>query len=237
MPTKFVIATTWRTGSWNLVNVLDGHPDVTCHSEIFHKDYKRHVLPVWLETHDISLRERDSVAFIESIYKESGSSVAVGFKIWPGQSKLGTEYVLRSPEIRKIVLERSNILARYSSTKLAQATGVWVQKMGAKGEYNPPQLSFNEAEFRALIKHHAEVFSYYRAETCGLSLEVTYEEVSSGQFGAIASFLGISPTPLMPQNRKLNDPDIIGRFKAEDHGAILRTLRDVGHPEWAAEKC
>ena len=87
---KFVIISYPRTGSNLLCSLLDSHPDILCHLEIFHQE------AIFLsgdsralKEFDLVKRDADPLRFLGMIWDEDyGRRLrAVGFKLFFGQNR------------------------------------------------------------------------------------------------------------------------------------------------------
>ena len=121
--TRFVIIANPRTGTNNLIDLLNSHPDILCHREVFHRD------TVYLidGTRDdlITKRNKNPINFLRELY-EGCPNRACGFKIFMGHDDAVMQNVLRDTTIKKIILYRPNLLAVHSSEKIAVAENRWV---------------------------------------------------------------------------------------------------------------
>src|SRR5262245_39883207 len=85
-PPKFVIVTLPRSGSYNLVSLLNSAPDIVCHGEIFKRDAVE-VRPLHLEkmgfkTEDVAERDAKPGAFLQRLRGLNARKI-VGFKMFP----------------------------------------------------------------------------------------------------------------------------------------------------------
>ena len=127
--TKFVILNSPRTGSNMLCTVLNSHPQILCHHEIFNPHvvgYARHLQNGDFSIGTIEERERDPIEFLSRVWKEPLGRPCVGFKLCWRQSETIFREVLRDRELKKIVLMRQNRVKSYVSLLLARQTGEWV---------------------------------------------------------------------------------------------------------------
>jgi LPS sulfotransferase NodH len=135
-PASFVIVTLPRSGSYNLVSLLNSAPDIVCHGEVFKRDVVE--LPpgplgkLGMKTTDIEERDARPVAFLNRLRAINARKI-VGFKMFPEHaSRLRPlrEQVLRSPKWRKIFLHRDAIES-YASLLRAKQTGIWAVRSTA----------------------------------------------------------------------------------------------------------
>ena len=120
---RFVIIANPRTGTNHLIDLLNSHPDISCHREVFHRD------TVYLMdgTRDdlLKIRNKDPLLFLNELYTCS-TTKACGFKIFMDHDNSVLDTVLRDPAIKKIVLYRQNLLAVHSSAQIAVAEQRWI---------------------------------------------------------------------------------------------------------------
>lgn len=114
---KFVIITTARSGSNLLVDLLDSHPNITCHGELFKFFNQGNPSTIWDTTFKL----------------KSKSKYYVGFKIFydhPLDSDDDTIWNLiqRDKTIKVIHLVRNNMLKTYVSLQIAYKVDVWKSK-------------------------------------------------------------------------------------------------------------
>lgn len=238
-PNRFCILSLHRSGTSLLVGSLNAHPQIVCHGEIFHKKPENHVRMEWRSQHEIGMRETDAVAFSYSILDETDPDMTVGFKMWRGQQKEACDAMLQDPSIFKIVLERTNILARYASANLAMQTGIWNRMHRPSENETRPNLGdkveFKEDEFFKFVERHRETFAAYR-DAKGPTLYITYEDLVKKGPSSVLNLLEVDIVPLPVTKQKLYSRQILGRFEAPYRAKIKKALEQVGHPEWIIEE-
>jgi len=120
---RFVIIANPRTGTNHFIDLLNSHPEISCHREVFHRD------TVYLMdgTHNELLKKRNEnpLAFLSELYNSSPTK-ASGFKIFMDHDNSVLDAVLRDTTIKKIVLYRPNLLAVHSSAQIAVAEQRWI---------------------------------------------------------------------------------------------------------------
>src|SRR6516225_7630935 len=90
VPLRFVILAAPRTGSNMLCTLLNSHPEILCHHEIFNHAGIFYALP--LRDRGFSLgaleeRDRHPLAFLERVWQTSCGYRCVGFKTTRGQNE------------------------------------------------------------------------------------------------------------------------------------------------------
>ena len=159
--TRFVILNAPRTGSNYLCTLLNSHPEILCHHEIFNPHVvgvARHLQNAAYHMGTIEERERDPLEFLERVWRYDEGRRAVGFKLCWKQNEAIFHTVLADPAIRKIVLKRRNRIKSFVSLLLARQTGEWVIYHDAAQPGARPMVHLDEAE---LLRHIAFNDAYY----------------------------------------------------------------------------
>lgn len=237
MPIKFVVLSAARSGTSLLTETLNTHPDIVCHGEIFHPKAKVHLRGTLrsLSQDQIDAEQRDADGYLEKVFDQTEKKAA-GFKMWRVQAPSVCDALLGDRDVKKIIYERTNKFAQFSSNLLARATGVWnraADKPGGPIQAEP--LGFNPKAFAKFCAVQADLFAHYRASAKGEVLDIPFSSIADGNFGQVLEFLDCPNMDLKPQKARLHSSDVISRFAPEHHDEIKRTLDDLGHPEWAAE--
>lgn len=236
---RFVLFGAARSGTTLVVSTLNLHPEIVCHGEIFHETAPQRHLVAGLSEADFSTIDRFSDRYLEMAFSagEAEGAAAVGFKMWRQQAPERASQLLADESVDKIIMERTNLLALYSSVMLARKTRVWNV---AAGEAPPKRMAgariaFDRDEFDAMAADRTALFDGYRAEARGRVLGITYDGVVARGFSEALAFLGVSDVPLAPAETKLHSSDILERFTPGTRAAALRAIEAHGHPEWARE--
>jgi hypothetical protein len=138
----------------------------------------------------------------------------------------------------KIVLERENRLAHFSSCMLANATNVWNVR-GRKPldrATRARRISFSPRELRSFIRHHEALHHYYLAHAVGTVVRLDYLQASRLEFRALYLALGLETLPLRPQTQKLYSDRMLDRYEHEYHDLIRQTLAELNKLEWLEER-
>lgn len=145
---RFIILSGARTGSNMLASALNSSSRITCFREIFnitadfidfHVDgYDRNSVT------DRDLRDSDFAAFLEQrIFVDRDGVRATGFKM-PYTHFLGfpglIEWLAQRTDIRVLHLRRRNLLRMFVSTRIARATGGWVDDNRGRRRLSPALL-------------------------------------------------------------------------------------------------
>lgn len=223
MQTRFIITCAARTGSTMLRYLLDGHPEICCHGEVFiRKGYLRFIFkdrrsfglaPGYKEMLE-SYKSKPLEEFISSnlLSTVEPEVKAVGFKYKTdeyfdrGYVEISA-YLKSQRDIKVIHLRRRDLLAQYVSY-------VFVQK-----NYNPT-VSFDKggaSSTNKLTIKKKSLFKYldlveYRDKKIRSELtnhtihDVWYEDIledRENRISGILEFLGVDIIDLQPTTRKL----------------------------------
>jgi LPS sulfotransferase NodH len=239
--TRFVIVSAPRSGSNLLCTLLNSHPEILCHHEVFNPNgifYALGCRDGSLDLGTIAERESDPLRFLGALWDRNLGHRCVGFKMTRGQNELVLRSVVDDRAIRKIVLKRRNRVKTYVSTLVAERLDQWeVYKPGELAEPRPrvalgvdgllANVALN-AEFYASIDHALKA-------TNQVALEIAYEDLArrSAHQGLLAG-LGVSRRefPLVPGSIKQNSADL--RQVVDNFDEVLTLL---GGSELAAELC
>ena len=185
-PTAFVVVGRSRTGSRWLVDLLDSHPRLRCHGELFADAPE---------------------AEIDALYARWRARAApwiraVGCKVFhhhPGAGQESRLWALleRDTAVRVLHLRRRDVLASVVSLKVAGETGTWMRREGEPATGHRVRLSPEEVERGLRTERHWAGLCDARFARHPL-LAVTYEELvadTRATLGRIHRFLGVRPAP------------------------------------------
>ncbi len=238
---KFVILSSARSGTSHLSVTLANTESIFCHGEIFHAKILWHIKDEYKTERDVSLRDRDPIAFVDDIYSFCPpGNTHVGFKMWRSQAPQACDHILQDVSVRKIILERENRLAAYSSGAKAETSGIWNIGEGRtpKAAYAAQRIErFNAANFLNFVKTQNDLFRYYSRNTKGPAIRVTYDDVvDNSAYETCLRFLGLAmPDERPPGKAKLNSSDILSRFAEPERAKVVQAVTEAGHPEWLVE--
>ncbi len=161
----FVVMAAPRTGSNWLCTLLDSHPEILCHHEIFNPEGLHYALRLRDGSFDLgTVAERDHApeAVLERIWQESRGHRAVGFKLNRGQDARVFRRVLSDPWVRKILLRRRNRIRTFVSERIAERTRRWESYVGggAEADAGPLRLVVKAAALRDGVTRNER---YYEA--------------------------------------------------------------------------
>lgn len=182
-PTRFVIISAPRVGSNYLCSLLDSHPDILCHHELFNIDGIRYALSRRDTAFSLGTpraRDVDPVGFVHRAWRTHGGARAVGFKLARRHPEFVFRDVLADPGVRKIVLRRRNRLKTFVSELVARKERRWTHYGVKPGELAEIRV---EVEVEALHAYVEQQEAFYERVTRALAahgqeaVEVVYEEL------------------------------------------------------------
>jgi LPS sulfotransferase NodH len=181
---RFIVLTIPRTGSNYLCSLLNSHPEVLCHHEVFNASGifcsldLRSRSAYYFGT--LEERDRDPVGFLERLWNRSFGRRAVGIKLCRGQNRAALEAVLADPEIAKIVMRRRNRVKTYVSEMVAQLTGEWESYPGIRPPGERLLLPVPAAGLFRWIEHTETWYDEIARRLAGggqTALDVAYEDL------------------------------------------------------------
>lgn len=185
--TRFVILAAPRTGSNMLCTLLNSHPDILCHHELFNPDGIYYALDLRESSFTLGTleeRDRDPVAFLDRAWASDQGHACVGFKMTHRQNELVFRTVLEDPAVRKIVLKRKNRLRTFVSRLIAEQTGVWEAYHPSDLPSAPPQVVVRLPDLHQSIaaneQYYQELEEAMQASRQSF-LTLTYEELSGNE--------------------------------------------------------
>ena len=125
---RFVILAAPRTGSNLLCTLLNSHPDILCHHELFNPGgillaIDQRDGPFGLGT--VAERDADPVSFLDRVWKLDLGRRIVGFKMTHGQEGAAMDAVVADAAVKKIVLRRRNRVKTYVSELVSLELDQW----------------------------------------------------------------------------------------------------------------
>ena len=215
--TRFVILAAPRTGSNLLCTLLNSHPEILCHHELFNPNgifYALEYRDGSLDLGDMEARDREPFAFLQRVWGHTQGASCVGFKMTRGQDAAVMQGLIEDAGVLKVLLYRRNRLKTYISEELARQTDRWEVYSKAELATEMPRLHVDVEAFRA----HCELNeSYYRdiehalRASGQLSIETAYEDIlAESEHVRLLEFLGVEATDarLKQASVKQNDRDL-----------------------------
>lgn len=161
---RFVVLAAPRTGSNWLCTLLDSHPEVLCHHEIFNPEglhYSLRLRGGGFDLGTVEERDRAPEMVLERVWQRSLGHRAVGFKLNRDQDERVFHQVLADPGVRTILLRRRNRIRTYVSERIAERTGQWESygKSGAESRAAPRLLEVDAAALRAGVARNERYYA------------------------------------------------------------------------------
>jgi 3,4-dihydroxy 2-butanone 4-phosphate synthase / GTP cyclohydrolase II len=227
---RFVVLAAPRTGSNWLCTLLDSHPEILCHHEIFNPERILYSLSCrgTLDLGTLEERDRDPLSLLDQVWRADFGYRAVGFKLNRGQNEMVFRAVLADRDVRKILIRRDNRIKTYVSEMIAQRTGEWESYPGIELSRQKANVAVDLASLRRHIElnegYYNGIYEALRA-TGQTWLDLSYEKLATEDERArLLRFLSVTPDiRLREATRKQNPEDLrelIANFS--ELGAQLR---------------
>jgi hypothetical protein len=225
--------------------MLNSHPEIICHHEVFHPNAIYYALDHRdgdIDIGSIEERERQPEQFISRLWQQNFGCIAVGFKIMPGHNPKAFELLIDDKNIKKIVLTRRNLLKAYVSSRIARQTRVW---SNLKDKNRTEESQKIAIEIDNLFSWLQAKEDYYQSLFQKLNdsnqsfVEVTYEDLVGSNSEAIKLKLmefvdvsvDLSLLQIAHQKQNSNNlADLIANFaelKSQLYGTELEPLLDL----------
>lgn len=196
--TRFVILCFGRTGSNWLCQLLNSHPSILCHGELFNPAgcgwtggnlANARLASAWTETG----RDQDPEAFIEAVFDDHRGHEAVGFKLLNWHQPGLLRDLVREPGVRKVVLRRENRVRAFVSRTRAELTGWYTHR-----PYDQLRVRLEPDELLAYADRYDTFYADMRDQTVGSpALFVSYEHLGEpATHSALVEFLGVGSSGL-----------------------------------------
>ena len=243
---RFIILAVPRTGSNLLCSLLNSHPQIVCHHEVFNP---RGIFYA-LDRRDGSLalatmaeRDHQPFEFVDRLWRASDQARHVGFKMTSGQHEAVMREMLSDNAVQKILLYRTNRVRTYLSHLVAEQTDQWEVYDEVELVHDVPLLRIDVKAFKAHAEKNASFYSNLEAtlRASGQSwLQVHYQDLLSRRTHAqLLSFLGASPAALATHSVQQNSGDLrslIDNFEEfataleeTDYHSELHELQEIVH--------
>lgn len=243
---RFVILAAPRTGSNLLCTLLQSHPDVLCHHEIFNPDGIFTALPLRATDSGfggMAERDADPLGFLERVWINGQGHKSVGFKMTHRQQVEVFNKVCADPDIHKIVLKRRGALKTYVSYLLAERSGIWEDYRDIDTITSPEPVTVDYQKLRAAIDFNEQYYIDLDAIIRGPRTNVIYENLFDADTQRrLLNELGLSHHTLKARSRRQNPQplsDLIGNrerlaqqlSRSQSDRFLLAELNDLSMPQ------
>jgi LPS sulfotransferase NodH len=243
-PVRFVVLAAPRTGSNMLCSMLNSHPHILCHHEMFNPEGIHYALDCRggeIDFGPVSQRDIDPMGFLGRIWQHDRGALALGFKLNRGQNDAVFRAVLSDCAIRKIILVRRNRILAFISERIARQTGEWESYGFSDHRPFRERLHVEAAELRAHVAANDRYYGAMRdllGATGQVWLEIAYEDLAGPtDQRRLLRFLGIQSdiAALCPATRKVGADlrDVVANYAelaAELLGSGLEADLKTGDP-------
>jgi hypothetical protein len=220
MAGAFCVLSTPGTGSTTLCSLLNSHPEIYCHQELFDR-LDVQAVPVAPVALDREAREREPLRWLDAVvaasYVHDPGWKAIGFKLHLLQRPSVLERILFEPGFAILLLDRADRLAHYAARKLVDRTRL---SQPTAAEPEPlPRVRFEAEEFATFVRQQEDLYRMVRTVARGLAVfELDDAELFDPEaHRRILAFLGVAPEArLTAPERKPNPVDVLARFTNPD---------------------
>ena len=229
---RFIILNATRTGSNFLCTVLNSHPDILCHHEIFNPHVigvARHLQDSDFRLGSMAERESDPVEFLDRVWRTNLGRASVGFKMCLWQHEPAYRAVMPDRSVRKILLKRRNRVKSFVSLLLARQTGEWVVYDDRGAPAPRPQVHVDHA---ALLENIALHDRFYAETERALSESgqdhalLWYEDLfSPAGIDPALALLGAEGRPAQPEGQTWKLTPVSLRETIANFDALSEALR------------
>lgn len=220
IPERFVIFNFPRSGSNFLCTMLNQHPDILCHQEVFNPlriYYSKNFHTLSSEEGSISQedlflgkvglgskwqRDIDPEKFLIKLWQHNYGARAVGFNLFPTHVPNMASSLIQDKNVKKVLLLRRNKVKCYVSRTIARKTNSWGQFSQGSSK-NTAKNSVNQVyvDSKDLMKWSQKYDQYFYSLRKKISnqdqvfFEVAYEDLAGAGSEPIKAqlldFLGV----------------------------------------------
>jgi LPS sulfotransferase NodH len=231
--TRFVILAAPRTGSNLLCTLLNSHPDVLCHHELFNPNgifYALEYRDGSMDLGSMEARDREPLAFLQRVWEHPLGASCVGFKMTRGQNDAVMRALIGDPGVLKILLYRRNRLKTFVSEQLARQTDQWEVYARDQLVTGAPRLHIDVESFRAHCDLNERFYQdIEHALRSGRQrwIEVAYENLLAGsEHVRLLEFLGVGDTRARLTQSSIKQSDTDLRSHIENYRELELALED-----------
>ncbi|MBQ4847718.1 hypothetical protein [Pseudoalteromonas sp. MMG005] len=238
---RFIILAAPRSGSNMLSSMLNSHPSVLCHHELYNPEGIHYALSLRDTEFSLAInqqqRDKDPLGFLARTWAHAQGMPCVGFKMTHKQNQQVFDYALNDPSIKKIVLHRNNQVKVHVSKLIAEKNGIW-ESYGLQ-EHAPTVRTLPigntstqvTVELTKLEQDIAMNRAFYQEITDRLTqskqpyLKLEYETLTQQDtLEKLFYFLAIAPHALTTRSQKQNPTDL--KHNIDNFSALLRQVQD-----------
>lgn len=218
---QFLIVAVPRTGSKLLVEMLDSHPEILCHTEVFNPKSTYLSRKPELSIGTKADRDRRPWRFLRKLYETHAGCKLVGFKIMPSHNNMVLLRLLLSRATRKVILTRKHWLHAYVSNQLALATKQYHVSATANEDIPTERPKAVPVDPAAFLRYLRKVRLYYRlirlieSWTRQQFFWIDYTEIQNRQvMTRLLRFLGVDENAVLEiRVRKQGSADVAQRIE------------------------
>ena len=205
---RFVILAAPRTGSNMLCTMMQSHPDVLCHHEIFNPRDCYYALPLRNNSFHLgSVEERDNdpLAFLDRVWENCFHYQCIGFKMTLFQQPKILQTICEDASIHKIILKRRANLRTYVSRLIAEKNDVW-EDYRSEDVLTPPSSVFVDYQnLKSSINDNHKFYLYLDKMIIGPSTNIEYESLFvQEERNRLLDEMGLKIHTLKEQSRQQN---------------------------------
>jgi LPS sulfotransferase NodH len=193
--TRFLILCEARTGSNWLCGLLQSHPQILCHHEVFHAHEQFYAAGFrdgrLSRLGTLAERDADPFGFLERLWREDFGCDAVGFKLLAGQATAVREQLLGDQDVKKVLLRRRSRVRAYLSLLRAQETGCW-----SHASYGGLRVTIDPQRLLEFCTKYDEFYDSLRSSLDSrVTFEIDYEDLLAGpaDLERLLEYLDVSP--------------------------------------------
>ena len=235
---RFMIVSKQRSGTNHFVSLLQSHPQIACYGEVFRDGYRVTDLIGEEFAHFLPIEERTNEPnrFLDELENfVAPEARTLGFKVFPKQF-LPVSQIARRPDMQIIRLVRPNLLATYSSSRIAAMTGQGAVRVGE--QVRQAKLDFDARDFEHFMNAQGKWDDEVNRQLEVIPEERVFRMVYSelGQepvLEKLLAFLGVEPMPMTSDAVKRNPSRIVDRFN--NPAAVMKYLERHQRTNWAEE--
>ena len=215
--TRFVILAAPRTGSNYLCTLLNSHPEILCHHELFNPRgifYALDHRDGFIDLGSVADRDRRPLEFLQDVWLAGAGSTCTGFKMTRDQDDVVIRHLIDDAAVLKIVLRRSNRLKTFVSQLIAEQTDRWEAYDRTELPHDVDKVHVDVASLKAHVarneRFYESILRPLRARRQRF-IEVMYEELHfRSEHHRLLTFLGVKAIhePLSSSSVKQNPCDL-----------------------------